>query len=224
VGLRVEEVPVAPLVSRLAPALPLDEGALVGEIRLIGRLREPSTYRGAGEFIVAGGHWGRSELLAPLAGTFNAEALEDFVFDDFFVKFTLGNGVVGIEDLRVGSPDITLAGRGGVNFQGIMRLALRLYVSERAYLAIDSIEKRLPPGYDFGYTSFEGSRERFYRDYLLAGPLQDPLVNFWDPEKAVRAADLKKEAFKIFESLLREEVERSGVRQKVISRDADHRR
>jgi len=118
-----------------------------------------------------------------------------------------------INNFRIGSPEVTLTGRGGVNFQGLMRLALRLYVSERAYAAIGSIEKRLPPGHGFGYRSFEGRRDRFYRDYLLAGSLQDPLINFWDPEKDVRVDVLRKELLKLFEDRIREEIQRSGVRQ-----------
>ena len=192
-GVRVKEVAVKEIASRIFPEAAIDEGMLGGEIRVLGRLRHPSSYRGSGTFNVEGAHIGKGRLLEPISKVVDVTALENVSFDDVSLKFIIGGWNIGVEDLRVASPDITLAGRGYVRAHGPLNVAIRLYLSDKAFHAVRMIEGRLPEGFALGFAPFAGSEERYFRDYLIEGNLSDPTVNFWDPAVMVRVAEMKEQ-------------------------------
>ncbi len=188
-----ENVAVAGIASRIAPGIAIEGGALEGELKVLGRLRDPSSYRGLGEIRMAGARLGRSRILEPFSRIADMSALVDVAVDDFYAKIEVAGSNIAIEDLRASTGDIMLAGRGVVGSQGWLQVALRLYLSDRAYFGVQAIERHLPEGKGMGFVPYEGSIERYYRDYLITGTAEVPLINFWAPDENVPVVGLEEQ-------------------------------
>lgn len=198
-SLQVKGIAVPALTAKMFPDLDFDSGAVEGLVTMIGHLRVPSSYSGQGEFKVNDGHLSRNGLLDPFAGSIDVSGLRDIEFDEAVLRFSVGGGNVRVDEVRVSSPQIVLAGRGFVNFGGKLSFASRLYVNQHAHHAITMIEKRLPEGVGLGYMPAE-SNERFYRDYLVGGYVQNPVIDFWKGRGAVRMLEIREQILKLLEA------------------------
>ena len=192
-AVRAKDVAADEVISRVVGGASVEDGNLDGELTILGRLRDPSSYRGRGNVTMAEVRLVNSSILKPLSRAANVGALSEVEVNDIYAKFGVGGTNIGIEDLRASSSDITLAGRGLVGLRSGLRFALRLYISNYASFGVRAIERRLPQGASLGFVPYEGDAERLYRDYLITGMIQAPMINFWVPEQNVPIATLKEQ-------------------------------
>ncbi|MFV1994210.1 MAG: AsmA-like C-terminal region-containing protein [Verrucomicrobiales bacterium] len=154
------------------------QGSIGGQLRMLGYLRAPQTWVGRVAVAAVDTRIASAAMPGALAGAAKAAGMEEVPLEECLAEFTIQEGLLRIDKLRVASPQVTVGLRGFVNFQGQLSVATRLYVSEQIYQRLRGLEAGLPKNTRFGFAPFGGGAT-FARDYRLTGTLGEPAIDFW---------------------------------------------
>ena len=145
------------------------QGRLEGRLEANGKTSDPNALAGTGEIHLRDGQLRQYSLLVALGQVLQIEELSQLRFDEAHVKYHITPGVVNIDELLLSSPNIRVASRGKIGFDGKLRLDSQLAIN-------DQIRDQL----------FRGMRESFRPteepgfaavDFKVSGTVERPKTN-----------------------------------------------
>ena len=107
------------------------QGRLEGTLQANGKTSDPNALAGTGEIHLRDGQLRQYSLLVALGQVLQIDELAQLRFEDAHVKYHITPGVVMIDELLLSSPNIRVASRGKINFDGKVRLESQLAINDR---------------------------------------------------------------------------------------------
>lgn len=173
----INGVALAATAKRATERLAFSRGGLHASVQAQGYLTTPESWTGKGEMHLSEAALARNGLLESLGRYIGVREFVELAFEEAKSRFEIRGPVLWFEDIHWKTDNLEFKGLGAVGMNQRVRIAARLYFSQRVRAVLQQIERQLPERVIRPFEQVEG-REDFYRDFVISGPVQQLRTDF----------------------------------------------